>query len=314
MNALTDTRSMDDRSSWVFLTGPAWQDNGDPPPPDAVVGGWAVDPDGVTGSFRANPAYVPSVEALPTDPVDACLRLVNQGAADGDQLLTAICTTELAIAIDDEGTAVVVPAPDGEPAVMVATAPSHHHQVSNVSWLATTAADLAVALPDEGVDVLINPGAADSVRVVAGALKAAVVEIGAAPTRPPDGVPAATVDGDALLESLGEHDIDRRIADMVVPWAQDAVSDALVTGGEAAARELSSILPRALEVLERNGVVKACLRNAQDEVTAGLSLWHALEAVAGAWADGGCEAAAALARGFVAVMGEPNYSQRNGGA
>lgn len=304
----TDVATLDDLSSWVFLTDPSWEGEKGAPPPAAVVGGWPVAPDGVTGPFRPNPAYEPSVEGLPTDPVDTCLRLINQGVADGDDLLRALNTTELAIAVDDEKTAVIVPAPDGEPCVMVATAPTHRWRVHTVSWVALTVEDLADILPDEGVDVLINPGGSDSVRLLSAALKSFTVED--APGH--DTAPAEAVDIETLWDMLVDQGIDEQIVDMIASTARDAVTDTLAADGQQAADRLSSILPPAFEVLDRNEVVNGYLRRADDRTAAATSLGNALLAVANAWIDEGGAAADMLAGEFLSMISKGDTKEHRG--
>ncbi|MGW1682264.1 hypothetical protein [Saccharopolyspora sp. NPDC002376] len=54
------------------------------------------------------------------------------------------------------------------------TAPAHRHRVRVAGWREANAAELAGMLPAEGVDVLINPGAPASMRILAAALRKAV--------------------------------------------------------------------------------------------------------------------------------------------
>ena len=163
---------------WVFMVDPAWEprEEGADPPVEAVVGGWWVEPDGSTGLFRPNPSYQPSQEDYPTDPVDAALQLVVRGEADGDELLASMHEIMLGVALDEDGDAVVAPAPDDTPSLLVATAPVHRARVHTDNWAEVTVAELAESLPDEGVDVLINPGAPASMRLLASAVKRSVRE------------------------------------------------------------------------------------------------------------------------------------------
>ncbi|RKT84774.1 hypothetical protein SAMN05421805_12534 [Saccharopolyspora antimicrobica] len=174
---MSDETSLPDEDRWVFLIDPAWQaQGGDPqqPPVEAVVGGWYVEADGTTGRFHGNPDYVPSSPDSPTDPVDATLRLVNEGEADAESLLSTVREAVFGVAVDEEGNPVVAPAPDDVPSVLVTTAPVHRQRVQVPGWQEVTAAELAEALPEEGVDVLINPGSTASMRLLASALKSTV--------------------------------------------------------------------------------------------------------------------------------------------
>jgi hypothetical protein len=160
-------------AQWVYLVDPAWQgaNEDEDPPPAAVVGGWFVEADGSTGYFRPNPGYQPSEAGLPTDPVDAALQLVVSGEAEGDELLTATKDIIFGVAVDEDGVAVVAPAPDDAPSVLVTTAPSHRERVTTAGWVEATIEELVAALPDTGVDVLLNPGAPASIRLIAKSLK-----------------------------------------------------------------------------------------------------------------------------------------------
>ncbi|MFI0467240.1 type VII secretion system-associated protein [Saccharopolyspora sp. 5N102] len=169
--------ALPEENRWVFLIDPAWQEQGgDPqqPPRQAVVGGWLVEADGTTGRFHANPDYVPSGPDSPTDPVDATLRLVNKGEAGTEALLATLREAEFGIAVDEENNPVVAPAPDGVASMLVTTAPAYRHRVRVAGWRVATAAELVAELPEQGVDVLINPGAPASMRLVAAAFRKAV--------------------------------------------------------------------------------------------------------------------------------------------
>jgi hypothetical protein len=169
---------------WVFLIDPAWQaENKDAaeaparPPMEAVVGGWFVEQDGTTGRFHANPAYEPSRPDSPTDPVDATLQLVVRGEAEPDMLLSAMREGTFGIAVGEDNTPLVAPSPDDVPSVLVATSPAHSRRLSEVpAWAEVSLRQLADLLPEEGVDVLLNPGAPSSMRLIAGALKEAATE------------------------------------------------------------------------------------------------------------------------------------------
>lgn len=162
-----------DRDEWIFMIDPAWQpaEDDQEPPVEAVVGGWFVDENGVTGRFRPNPAYQPSLPDLPTDPVDAMLQLVARGEAQGDEVLSVLGDVIYGVALDERGALAVAPAPDEVLSVLVTTAPAHRARVDVPGWEEMTVGELAELLPDEGIDVLLNPGAPASMRLVAGAVK-----------------------------------------------------------------------------------------------------------------------------------------------
>lgn len=158
---------------WMFMIDPAWQANEDvtEPPVEAVVGGWFVQTNGATGRFRPNPAYEPSMPNLPSDPVDAALQLTALGEADGDEVLTVANDVIFGVALDEEGEAIVAPSPDDVQTVLVTTAPRHRTRVAAADWAEVTVEELADGLPDEGVDVWLNPGAPSSMRILTMALK-----------------------------------------------------------------------------------------------------------------------------------------------
>jgi hypothetical protein len=162
-------------SQWTFMIDPAWQPAGedDEPPFEAVVGGWFLQDDGEASLFRPNPGYEPSRPGLPTDPVDAALQRLAEDTGDGEALLSALPDILFGVAVDEQGIALVVPAPDGVPSVLVATAPAHRARVDTPGWREVTVTELAAALPPQGVDVLLNPGAPASTRLSADAVRSA---------------------------------------------------------------------------------------------------------------------------------------------
>jgi hypothetical protein len=89
----------------------------------------------------------------------------------------------LGVAVDEQGMALVAPAPDDVPSVLVATAPAHRARVDAPGWREVTVAELAAALPPQGVDVLLNPGAPMSTRLTADAVRDSVAN----PPGPPAG-------------------------------------------------------------------------------------------------------------------------------
>jgi hypothetical protein len=174
-NDATPPEPTDAGDRWMFLIDPAWDTERDgTPPAEAVVGGWLAEADGSTGAFHPNPDYRPSHPDSPTDPVDATLQLVNRGEADADALLATLVAAVLGVAMDQQGNPLVAVAPDGVPSVLVTTAPLHRSRVEASGWQEVRAAELAEVLPDNGIDLLVNPGAPASMRIVAASLKKAV--------------------------------------------------------------------------------------------------------------------------------------------
>jgi hypothetical protein len=157
--------------NWAMMLDPGWQPRhpDEQPPVEAMVGGWRLDENGNPGPFEPNPKYVPSSADSPTDPADAVLRLVADGKESVDSVLPVIKDALLEIAAE-EGQPLVGPAPDGAPCVAVVTAPAHRQRVDAAEWYQLTAEQLLGALPAD-VDILINPGAHGSMRLLASALR-----------------------------------------------------------------------------------------------------------------------------------------------
>jgi hypothetical protein len=177
--------SPDSSGEWSFMVDPAWAPaaEGEEPPFEAVVGGWFIREEGAASLFRPNPTYVPSRPDLPTDPVDVAMHHLARRDRDGEDLLTALAGVLLGVAVDEQGMALVAPAPDDVPSVLVATAPAHRARVDAPGWREVTVAELAAALPPQGVDVLLNPGAPMSTRLTADAVRDSVAN----PPGPPAG-------------------------------------------------------------------------------------------------------------------------------
>ncbi|MFR9732068.1 type VII secretion system-associated protein [Saccharopolyspora sp. MS10] len=160
-------------TDWMMLTDPAWtpEDEESEPPGESLLGGWPMWMDGSWGRFQANPAYRPLGPDSPSDPVDAVLRMMISADYGADALLSVLEDTALEIAIDENGVAVVDRAPDGAACVLVVTAPIHRDRVEAADWRGTHAAEIGEALPESGVDVLLNPNSPASMRLSADALR-----------------------------------------------------------------------------------------------------------------------------------------------
>lgn len=158
----------------LLLIDRAWDPTEEQPDPpvEVLLGAWLVDADGRTGRFQPNPVYRPLSPDSPLDPVDAVLRNVAETGDGAEDLPSVLRTATLGIAVDERGVALVRPAPDGVPAVLVATAHGHRRVADVPYWADITVRQLARALPDQGVDVLLNPAAPASMRLLASAIRA----------------------------------------------------------------------------------------------------------------------------------------------
>ncbi|GAA1991462.1 type VII secretion system-associated protein [Amycolatopsis minnesotensis] len=156
------------------LVDPGWTatDEVPEPPIEALVGAWPLAPDGGRGLFQPNPGYRPSTPDSPLDPVDAVIGAIARDEADAEQLPALLREVTFGVAVDDQGVVIVRPAPDGVPSALVTTSHGHRDRVAAAGWLTVSLAELADALPDQGVDVLLNPGAPNSLRLLADAVRA----------------------------------------------------------------------------------------------------------------------------------------------
>jgi hypothetical protein len=167
----------DDQVDWSVVLDPSWEPSpeGQPPPPEVMVGGWVMYPDGKIGRFHPNPGYIPSSPQVATDPVHAVLRLVLRQEAEVDELVLALWDSMLDVAADEQGDLVFGRSPDGVPCALVTTSAAHHRPELSSNWWQLTLEEILEALPD-GVDVLVNPGAPESVRLLAEQLRERVFE------------------------------------------------------------------------------------------------------------------------------------------
>lgn len=163
-----------DEGGLLLLIDPGWSSTEDTsiPPAEVLLGAWVVTADGERGPFQPNPVYRPAGQDSPLDPVDAVLRRLAQGEQAADLLPSVLRDVTVAIAVDDEGVALVRPAPDGVPSVLVTTSFGHRTRLDVPGWANLTIGQLADALPESGVDVLLNPGGPAAMRVHAGSVRA----------------------------------------------------------------------------------------------------------------------------------------------
>ncbi|MFD9698011.1 type VII secretion system-associated protein [Lentzea sp. NPDC059081] len=156
---------------FLLLVDPAWTATAEEPEPplEAVQGAWTFTATH-HGRFRPSPFYRPSSSDVPLDPVDALMREIAAGQA-ADDLTKLLGEVVLSVALGEDGTAVVGSAPDGTAVVLVATAYGHRDRVNADDWLEVDVRELAAALPERGVEVLLNPGAAASMVVPADVIR-----------------------------------------------------------------------------------------------------------------------------------------------
>jgi hypothetical protein len=186
----------DDGDRWVFMIDPAWQpqpqpdsEEAPPPPLEVVVGVWLAGADGTTGPFRPNPYYVPSSPFSPTDPMDAVLRLISRDEADWDTVFSILRDSEFGVALDVEGDPVLAASPDDVQCLLATTAPAHRAAVQADTWRDVSASQLLALLRENEVDLLINPGAVTSTRLLAATVADAVAGGAVQPVRAPAGEP-----------------------------------------------------------------------------------------------------------------------------
>lgn len=165
---------IDGAQDWVLLLDADWsQDSGQPPPPEAMVGGWPIRADGTRLPFQPNPDYRPTVPGSATDLVDAAARTVMAGRAGGETVLYALRDSVQWLAVDGDGVPVVDAAPDGVPCVLVTTGGAHQERISGPLWREVTGRQLAEALPD-GIDVMLNLGGPAAMRLIGDVVREAM--------------------------------------------------------------------------------------------------------------------------------------------
>jgi len=156
------------QDQWAFLIDPGWQPENpdDGVPLNVIVGGWLAPVDGGLSKFHPNPDYEPTTPGSPTDPVDATLQLVARGEMTSESLFSVIKESNFSVALDEQETPIVAPSPDEVPSLLVATAPLHQNRVRTEKWAEVDADGLAAMLVERGVDLLLNPGAPSSMRLI----------------------------------------------------------------------------------------------------------------------------------------------------
>ncbi|WP_328406937.1 type VII secretion system-associated protein [Nocardia sp. NBC_00403] len=161
-------------NNWFVLVDPGWN-QGDPtasPPVEVIVGGWELHDNGGTGPFRPNPRYRPSAPTVPTDPIDAVLRLIAEGQQPRTELVAAVRDAIVEIGCDVHGQPLLGTAPDSTPCVVVATAELQKAHLDVDQWIPVHGSALPDIIPS-GADVLLNPAGAAPFRLRTEALRSA---------------------------------------------------------------------------------------------------------------------------------------------
>ncbi|MEU7768584.1 type VII secretion system-associated protein [Nocardia sp. NPDC049190] len=160
------------RADWFVLLDPTWQSEGSPsdPPAEVIVGGWRLDKDGSLGPFQSNPRYIPANNSIPTDPIDALLRLITNGENCAEQIIQTLKDTVVQIGCDDQGQLCVGTAPDDVPCVLVVTAEIHKQHSKLPRWRSILGAQLPKVVP-AGLDILFNAGGNHQFRIVTDAIQ-----------------------------------------------------------------------------------------------------------------------------------------------
>ncbi|MGW1737681.1 type VII secretion system-associated protein [Nocardia sp. NPDC001965] len=162
------------RDNWFVLVDPGWDRTSSvaSPPADAIVGGWELHADGTTGPFRPNPRYRPSALNVPTDPIDAVLRLIVTGQSLGAELVATLRDSIVEIGCDTRNRPLLGVAPDNTPCAVVTTAESQKAHVDVDRWIPVHGSKLIDVIPD-GADILINPTSATPFRLRSDRLRSA---------------------------------------------------------------------------------------------------------------------------------------------
>ncbi|APU23051.1 type VII secretion system-associated protein [Actinoalloteichus sp. GBA129-24] len=192
MNDHRPETTANDRQNWVVLTSPEWRrrDDTTAPPPEAIVGAWPLGVGEGVGLFEPNPGYQPSGPEVPTDPVDAAIRLALTGdVTASDQIVPLLWNAVLEVPVAQDGSPLVAAAPDGVPCVVVATAAVNRARIEAPLWRRVSAAELVGLLP-AATDVLINPDGPAAMRLLADIFRDGP---------PPDAEPA----GPGITDRLG---------------------------------------------------------------------------------------------------------------
>jgi hypothetical protein len=153
---------------WLYVVDPAYDGEQDVPP-QAVIGGYPVGPDGdVIPDFQANPGYLPTPAALgltpPASELEATLQLVATGYGDQRELRAALRAAEVITPARsaEDTTVAVFTDHEGRSVVPVFSSESRLPQ-DGTGWRRVLLAELLPALA--GKHVAVDPGTGVSVTV-----------------------------------------------------------------------------------------------------------------------------------------------------
>ncbi len=149
---------MTDVEMHFLLMDPTWEPGPDDeaPPVTAVVGAWPIASDGAVGGFRPNPHFRPGDPEAPADPLDALLRGAAPESPPVELVQLLLRDAVVDVALDPQGTPLVVYSPDDALCLLVATSAPQRDPVPVAGWRRTDLLGL-IGLLSDGVDVLVNP-------------------------------------------------------------------------------------------------------------------------------------------------------------
>ncbi|WP_051163363.1 type VII secretion system-associated protein [Nocardia brevicatena] len=160
-----------------MLVDPAWNrtDPAESPPVDVIVGGWELRADATTGPFRPNPRYRPSTPSVPTDPIEAVLRLIAEGQQLGTELVNAVRDSIVEIGCDVHNRPLPDTASGEVPCVIVATAELQKAHIDIDRWIPVHGNTLIDIIPTSA-DVLLNPAGVAPFRLRTATLRSATTD------------------------------------------------------------------------------------------------------------------------------------------
>jgi hypothetical protein len=147
-------------NSWCPMIDPAWDEEQGAAPDWAVVGWWWSGETGELETWKTNPDYRPSPQALgwpaPTDPVDEVLQLAGTGYLPPGEVALALAGNSVGVFVCADGEPLVGAAPDRTPVVPVYTSPRHVQMAGRMLYEVRPVSAVVSSLPD-GHQLYLNP-------------------------------------------------------------------------------------------------------------------------------------------------------------